>query len=284
MAKLLKGIDCANRISEELMPEIQALKASGVNPCLAILRIGENPDDLAYERGIEKRFAKLDLSIKKFVLDAGASQDAVLQAIDEINGDDSLQGALLFRPFPKEMDDELIRNALRPEKDLDGISDGSLAGIFTNSKQGFAPCTAEACVALLKHYGYEIAGKNITVLGRSLVIGKPVSMMLLNEHASVTICHSKTKEIREHCKRADIVIGAIGKAEFIDGSFVGRGQVFLDVGINVDAEGKLLGDIKLDEVEAAAEAISPVPGGVGSITTSILASHLVEACKRNIKS
>lgn len=284
MAKLLKGIDCANRISEELMPEIQALKVSGVNPCLAILRIGENPDDLAYERGIEKRFAKLDLSIKKFVLDAGASQDAVLQAIDEINGDDSLQGALLFRPFPKEMDDELIRNALRPEKDLDGISDGSLAGIFTNSKQGFAPCTAEACVALLKHYGYEIAGKNITVLGRSLVIGKPVSMMLLNEHASVTICHSKTKEIREHCKRADIVIGAIGKAEFIDGSFVGRDQVFLDVGINVDAEGKLLGDIKLDEVEAAAEAISPVPGGVGSITTSILASHLVEACKRNIKS
>ncbi|MDO4772151.1 MAG: bifunctional 5,10-methylenetetrahydrofolate dehydrogenase/5,10-methenyltetrahydrofolate cyclohydrolase [Bacillota bacterium] len=284
MAKLLKGIDCANRISEELMPEIQALKASGVNPCLAILRIGENPDDLAYERGIEKRFAKLDLSIKKFVLDAGASQDAVLQAIDEINGDDSLQGALLFRPFPKEMDDELIRNALRPEKDLDGISDGSLAGIFTNSKQGFAPCTPEACVALLKHYGYEIAGKNITVLGRSLVIGKPVSMMLLNEHASVTICHSKTKEIREHCKRADIVIGAIGKAEFIDGSFVGRDQVFLDVGINVDAEGKLLGDIKLDEVEAAAEAISPVPGGVGSITTSILASHLVEACKRNIKS
>lgn len=284
MAKLLKGIDCANRISEELMPEIRALKASGVNPCLAILRIGENPDDLAYERGIEKRFAKLDLSIKKFVLDAGASQDAVLQAIDEINGDDSLQGALLFRPFPKEMDDELIRNALRPEKDLDGISDGSLAGIFTNSKQGFAPCTPEACVALLKHYGYEIAGKNITVLGRSLVIGKPVSMMLLNEHASVTICHSKTKEIREHCKQADIVIGAIGKAEFIDGSFVGRDQVFLDVGINVDAEGKLLGDIKLDEVEAAAEAISPVPGGVGSITTSILASHLVEACKRNIKS
>ncbi len=282
MAVLLKGINAANKITEDLIEEVKKLSAKGLKPCLAILRIGENPDDLAYERGIENRFHKIGLDIKKFILNSNSKQEDVLKTIDIINNDKNVHGCLIFRPLPKEMDDNIIRNALTAEKDLDGITDSSLAAIFTNSDIGFAPCTAEACIELLKHYNYELKGKNIVVVGRSLVIGKPVAMMLVNENATVTICHSKTKNMAEICKRADIVIAAVGKAQMIDKNYASKGQIFIDVGINVDNAGNLLGDIDFDNVEPLAEAISPVPRGVGSVTTSILARHLVEACKRNI--
>ncbi len=280
MAVELRGINAANKITEELIEEVKALNEEGIRPCLAILRIGENPDDLAYERGIESRFKKIGLDIKKFVLDTASQQADVLKTIDIINNDETLQGCLIFRPLPKGMDDNIIRNALTVEKDLDGITDDSLAAIFTNSERGFAPCTAEACLELLKHYNYELTGKNIVVVGRSLVIGKPVAMMLVNENATVTICHSKTKNMAEICKKADIVVAAVGKAEMIDKNYASKGQIFIDVGINVDSAGNLVGDINFEEVEPLAEAISPVPRGVGSVTTSILARHLVKACKR----
>ncbi len=282
MATLLKGINAANKITEDLIEEVKVLNAKGIKPCLAILRIGENADDLAYERGIESRFKKIGLDIKKFVLDVDSKQEDVLKTIDIINGDSNLQGCLLFRPLPKGIDDNIIRNALKAEKDLDGITDISLSAIFTNSDVGFAPCTAEACIELLTHYNYELTGKNIVVVGRSLVIGKPVAMMLVNENATVTICHSKTKNMEELCKKADIVIAAVGKAKMIDKNYALKGQIFIDVGINVDEAGNLVGDIDFEDVEPLVEAISPVPRGVGSVTTSILARHLVKACKRNI--
>ncbi len=280
MAVELRGINAANKITEDLIEEVKVLNAEGIKPCLAILRIGENPDDLAYERGIENRFKKIGLDIKKFVLDPASKQEDVLKTIDIINNDENLQGCLIFRPLPKGMDDNIIRNALKAEKDLDGITDSSLSAIFTNSKRGFAPCTAEACIELLKHYNYELIGKSVVVVGRSLVIGKPVAMMLVNENTTVTICHSKTKNMEEVCKKADIVIAAVGKAKMIGKNYASEGQIFIDVGINVDSAGNLVGDIDFEELEPMVEAISPVPRGVGSVTTSILARHLVEACKR----
>lgn len=281
MAKILKGKECADKITGEMILELADLKKRGIHPCLAILRIGENPDDLAYERGIVSRFEKIGLGVKKILLPSEASQEDVLSKILEINRDEEVQGALLFRPFPKGMDDTLLRNALAVEKDLDGIGDRSLAGIFTGSGQGFAPCTAEACLWLLKHYEIELAGREICVLGRSLVIGKPVAMLLLAEHATLSICHSRTANLEEVCRRADIVIAAVGKAQMIGKNFVREGQVLIDVGINVDEEGNLVGDADFSEVEGIVEAISPVPGGVGAVTTSVLAKHLIEACKRN---
>ncbi len=279
--KLLKGSMVAKEITARLIEETKELKEEGIVPRLAIVRIGENPDDIAYEKGIEKRFEKIGLEIEKFILDVDSSQEDVLNTIEKINLDKNIHGALLFRPFPKKFDDNLIRNPLTIEKDLDGISDISLASIFTNTNLAYPPCTAKACIELLNYYKYDLEGMNVVVVGRSLVIGKPVSMLALNKNASVTICHSRTKNIEDICKKADIVIAAVGKANFIGKDHVSENQVFVDVGINVNEEGNLVGDINFDEVEPLAKSISPVPGGVGSITTSILASHLVEACKKS---
>ncbi len=279
MAELLKGLAVSNKIKEDLMPEIKALKEQGIRPCLAILRIGERADDLAYERGIEKSFSKPGIGIKKFLLEEEVSQKEVLNTIAEINEDDGLQGALLFRPFPKHLNDDVIRNSLSVKKDLDGISDLAMAGIFTGSRDVFPPCTAEACLELLRFYGIPLEGKKVAVIGRSLVIGKPVSMMLLSENATVTICHSRTENLREICKSSDVVLAAVGRAEMIDASYASENTVFIDVGINVNEAGNLVGDINFEEVEPVVQAISPVPRGVGSVTTSILARHLIKACK-----
>ncbi len=282
MAKLLKGIDLATKITNDLIFENSKLNEKGLEPCLAILRLGENPDDLSYEIGIEKRFAKIGIKVKKFLLDRNATQEEVLDAINKINNDNSIHSALLFRPFPATLDDTIIRNSLAIEKDVDGISDLSLASIFIGDGKAYPPCTAKACLELLKYYGYALESKNIVVLGRSLVIGKPVAMMLLKENATVTICHSRSKNIKEICKKADILIASVGKSEMIDDDYVSKGQIIIDVGINVDDDGKLKGDVNFDKVEAILEAISPVPRGVGSVTTSILAMNVIEACKRSI--
>jgi methylenetetrahydrofolate dehydrogenase (NADP+)/methenyltetrahydrofolate cyclohydrolase len=212
-----------------------------------------------------------------------ATQDELLELIGKINKDTSIHGVLLFRPLPKHMDEDKICNALSPEKDIDGITDGSLAGVFAGRPRGFAPCTAQACMAILDHFGVELKGKKVTVVGRSLVVGKPVAIMLMGRHATVTICHTRTVDMPAACRDAEILIVAAGRAGVVDSSFFSSGQTVVDVGINVDDKGKLCGDVNFEQADPIVEAITPVPGGVGTVTTSILVDHVIEAARRGLE-
>lgn len=283
MTNIMKGSPVAAKLSEDLIKEAADLKSKGINPTLAIVRVGDKEDDKSYERGAMKRCEKIGVDVKQFHLDADISQDELVKTIQEINDDNAIHGALLLRPFPKHMDDKLLRNTLLAEKDIDGITDVSLAGVFTSAETGYPPCTARACIELLHHYGHEIAGKRAVVVGRSLVIGKPIALMLLAENATVSICHSKTPDLPGICRDADIIIAAVGRANMISENHLSESQVIVDVGINVDAEGKLIGDVDYDGALDIVEAITPVPGGVGAVTTSVLAKHVIQAAKKTIK-
>ncbi|MEN6636785.1 MAG: tetrahydrofolate dehydrogenase/cyclohydrolase catalytic domain-containing protein [Clostridiaceae bacterium] len=282
MAQLLKGAEVVSALNETIKTDVAALASRGVTPTLAILRVGEKPDDLAYERGATKRAETVGVAIRQILLPETVSQESLLAEIARINADDTIHGCLMLRPLPKHIDDLRAREALLPEKDIDGITEGSLAGVFAGIKRGFPPCTAQACLEILKHYGIDPAGKRAVVIGRSLVIGKPVAMMLLGQNATVTICHTKTKDMPAETKRAEVLIVAAGRAGVIGAEYVTEGQVVLDVGINFDAAGKMTGDADFAAVEPIVGAITPVPGGVGTVTTSVLMAHVVEASKRAI--
>ena len=281
MANLLKGKDVAAAINERSKKDVEALKAKGINPTLAILRVGEREDDLSYERGATKRSNEVGVDVKVVALNKDVDKDTFYKTLDELNNDDGIHGILVFRPLPKELDNELCRNFIDPKKDVDGCSDSSLAGVFTNKDLGFAPCTAQAAIEILDYYGIDVTGKNVVVLGRSLVVGKPVAMMLTNRNATVTICHTKTINIKEITKKADIVVTATGQMESLDDSYFKEGQTVIDVGISWnETKQKLCGDVLFEKVEPIVESITPVPGGVGSVTTSVLVNHVVEAAKR----
>lgn len=282
MAELLKGKAVADALTEKNIETVKRLKAAGVEPVLAIVRIGENPSDMSYERGALKRAEKTGVTVKQFIYDESIGEAEFLAEIEKINRDNSIHGVLIFRPLPKHISDDKVRNLLVPEKDVDGITDGSLAGIFTGTHKGFAPCTARACMEIAAHYGIEFSGKKVAVLGRSLVIGKPVAMMAMEQNATVTTCHSRTgaENMKAICKESDIVIAAMGRAKMIDGSYFSEGQIVLDVGINVDEDGNLCGDVNFDDAEKTAAAITPVPGGVGAVTTAVLMLQTLEAAGR----
>ena len=283
MAEILKGKPVADAMNEELAPRIEALKVAGIVPTLAIIRVGERDDDLSYERGATKRCETLGLGLKKFVLAADCTQEELMAAINEVNADPSIHGCLMFRPLPKHLDEAAACAALDPAKDADGITQGSLYGVFANQPVGFPPCTADACMQVLAHYGYDLTGANVAVLGRSLVIGKPVSRMLQAANATVTMCHTRTRDLAAKCAAADILVVAVGRARTVGADAVAPGQVVIDVGINWDEEAqKLCGDVDFDAAEPVVAAITPVPGGVGSVTTAVLAKHVVEAAERSL--
>ena len=282
MALLLKGGEAAAAMNEKTAARVAALTAAGVVPTLAVVRMGAREDDLSYERGVMNRCAKLGIQVKHCLLEADASQDQLLEVIRDINWDNSIHGCLLFRPLPAQINDKAVREALAPEKDVDGITDASLAGVFTGSGVGYAPCTAQACVEILDHYGIPLEGKRVTVVGRSLVVGKPAAMLLDRKNATVTICNSRTRNLPELCRQADVLVVAMGKRGAIGGDCVAPGQVVVDVGIHTDENGKLCGDVRFAEAEPVAAAITPVPGGVGAMTTSVLAAHVVEAAGKGI--
>ena len=278
MAEILKGAPVAAALDVKTAEAVKALRARGITPTLGILRVGERPDDLAYERAAVKRCDKLGIATKLVTLPADVMQGALLAKIAGLNSDPGVHGVLMFRPLPAQLDEREACEALIPAKDVDGITSGSAAALYTGSGDGFAPCTAEAVVALLEHYGIELSGKNAAVVGRSLVIGRPVSMLLMGRNATVTICHSRTRELADCTRRADIVVAALGKAESLGVDSFSAGQTVVDVGINYsEAKGKLVGDVNFDAVEPIVAAISPVPAGVGSVTTAILARHVVQA-------
>ena len=282
MAKLLLGKEVNASINEEIKAKVETLKAQNITPTLGIIRIGEREDDIAYERGATKRCETLGVAYEKFLLPADAEEEEVLKTIDQVNKSEKIHGVLLFRPLPKHLNEEKIVNALAVEKDVDGITDLSMAGVFMGKDMGYAPCTPSACMKVLDHYGIDCTGKKAVVIGRSLVVGKPAAMMLVKKNATVTICHTRTVDMPSVAREADIIIVAAGRAGVVGADYVKAGQVVIDVGINVNAEGKLCGDVDYAAVEPIVDAITPVPGGVGSVTTSVLVGHVVEAAMRKV--
>ena len=280
MATILKGAPVVAAMNEANAARCAALKARSVTPTLAVVRVGARPDDLSYEKGVLTRCGKVGVEVKQFLLPEDAAQEQLLDVIAQVNADPAIHGCLLFRPLPKQFDDRTIRAALAPEKDIDGITDGSLAGVFTNSAIGYPPCTAQACLEILKYYQVPLSGKRVVVVGRSLVVGKPAAMMLDRENATVTLCNSRTRNLPALCQEADVVVVAMGKQGAIGGEHLRAGQVVVDVGIHVNGEGKLCGDVRFDEAEPLVEAVTPVPGGVGTVTTSVLVGHVVEASEK----
>lgn len=280
MAEILKGAPVAAALSEELIARAEKLKQAGTVPTLAILRLGERPDDISYETGAMKRCDKIGIAVKHFLLPEDCTKERLLDTIREINADGSIHGCLMFRPLPDKDMEAAACALLAPEKDVDCMTSGSLASVFTGKGAGYPPCTAQACIELLDHYGVSLTGRRVAVIGRSLVIGKPVAMMLQQRNATVTMCHTRTVDMPGVCRGAEIIIAAAGKAGVVDRTFAAPGQVLVDVGINVDENGKLCGDVKFDELEPVAAAITPVPGGVGAVTTAVLAKHVIEAAEK----
>ena len=283
MAELLKGAPVAKAITLDLTERAAKLAQRGVTPTLAIVRVGNRPDDISYEKGAMKRCAACGVAVRRRILPENADTASLLAIINDINNDSGVHGVLLFRPLPKHIDEDAVCAALDSAKDMDGITEGSMAGIFSGSGKGYPPYTAQACIEILDHYGIDIAGKRAAVMGRSNVIGKPVAMLLLKRNATVTICHTKTKEPEKICSEAEILIAAAGKAGVIGKGHVSQGQVVLDVGINVTEDGKITGDVDFEAAEPVVAAITPVPAGVGSVTTAVLAKNVVTAAERSLE-
>lgn len=280
MIVLLKGRPVAKAITETLIPRTVMLRQKGICPCLAIIRIGACPDDIAYENSAVKRCGEIGIEVQQIVLQQGICQNELMDVIANINTDPTIHACLLMRPLPEQLDAKAVCSALKPEKDVDGISPGSMAKVYSGSGEGYAPCTAESCMEMLNYYGLNPSGKRAAVIGRSLVIGRPIASLLMAANATVTICHSKTRNMPEIVREADIVVAAVGRAESIGKECFRKDQVVLDVGINwSEVKQKIVGDVDFDEVEPLVSAISPVPGGVGSVTTAILCKHVIEAAE-----
>ena len=283
MAKQLLGKEVNASLNERIKAQVAELQAKGVNPTLGIIRVGENPSDISYEKGATKRCETLGVACEKILLPEDVSQEELLAVIDKVNKDDRIHGVLLFRPLPKHLNQAVIENALDPAKDVDCMTDGSMSGVFTGKKVGFPPCTPQACMEILDHYGIDCTGKKAVVIGRSLVVGKPAAMMLIKKNATVTVCHTRTVDMPSVTREADIIIVAAGRAGVVGADYVKPGQIVIDVGINMNDEGKLCGDVDYAAVEPIVDAITPVPGGVGSVTTSVLVGPVVEAAARTLE-
>ncbi|MCD7952247.1 MAG: bifunctional 5,10-methylenetetrahydrofolate dehydrogenase/5,10-methenyltetrahydrofolate cyclohydrolase [Synergistaceae bacterium] len=279
MTDILKGKPVVDSLNLHLKSRSEELRALGAEPTLAIIRVGENNDDITYERSAVKCCEAAGVGIKKFHFEESVTQEEIIGLVHSINADISVHGVLILRPLPAHIDDRAVCRALAPEKDIDGITEYSMAGLYSDKKIGFAPCTAEACIDMLDHYNIQIEGRRAVVVGRSFVVGKPVAMMLLRRNATVTTCHTRTTELAKICREADILVVAIGKAKLLGADYLSPRQVIVDIGINLDEEGNLCGDVDYGAAEGRVKAITPVPGGIGRVTTAVLAKHVVEACQ-----
>lgn len=277
MAIHMSGIPVAAAICEENKKQSDALREKGINPTLAIVRVGARGGDLAYEKSAMARCELSGVDVVNRVFEENVTEEEFLAAISDISADDSIHGCLIFRPLPKHIDEMKVAAALGPAKDVDGSTDLSLAGVFTGTDSGFAPCTAQACIEILKHYEVPVSGKHAVVLGRSLVIGRPVAMMLMNMNATVTICHSRTENLKEFTKGADIIIAATGKADMVDESYLGEGQTIIDVGVTPVADGSLHGDVQAAAAEAKAARVTMFEDRIGGVTASVMVKHVIEA-------
>jgi methylenetetrahydrofolate dehydrogenase (NADP+)/methenyltetrahydrofolate cyclohydrolase len=282
-ADVIKGIEVVKAMKQDHLARVRKLRDGGLTPCMAIVRIGAREDDLAYERTAVNRCERTEIDRKIFEFSEDVSSDEFIESFMQINNDDSIHGIMLFRPFPKHIDEKKVLEVMKPEKDIDGMTDENLVKIFKGDETGFAPCTAEAVIRILDFSGIDLTGKNVALIGRSLVVGKPLMMMLIKRNATVTVCHTRTEDIASVCKKADIVIAAAGQAKMVSSKFVGAGAIVIDVGINVDEMSRLCGDVDFDNVSEIAGMITPVPGGVGTVTTALLAEHVIKACEHTCK-
>jgi len=280
MGQILDGKLVATSLKEESAAFATELRAKGIIPKLTIVRVGANSSDLSYERGALKRMEACNIDTEVKELPEDITQDDFIKALKEVNEDKNTNGILVFRPLPKQLDEEVIKYVIAPEKDVDCFSPTNVAKVMEGDKTGFAPCTPTAVMEILSYYKIDLKGADAVVLGRSMVVGKPVAMLLLGENATVKITHSKTKDLPQVCAKADILVAAIGRGKMVTEEYIKEGAVVVDVGINVDENGKLCGDVDFANCIDKASLLTPVPGGVGSVTTSVLAKHVIKACKR----
>ena len=271
----LRGAPVARAIMDKTAGEITRLAQAGIMPKLAVFRVGSREDDIAYERSIIKRFSAAGAAVEVMALSEDAMQEELEAAVRRAADDESVHGILVFSPLPKKFNAGRIRMLIPAEKDVDGMTDASLAGVFRGDKNAFAPCTAQAVVEILRYYGMEnLAGKRVTVVGRSTVVGKPLAILLLGMNATVTVCHTKTADTAAECRRADVVIACAGQARMVTDEYMSAGQTIIDVGINADGDG-ICGDVDYAAAQSIVAAATPVPGGVGAVTTAVLLSHTV---------
>lgn len=276
--KIISGKEVAEHITAELKNKAESLKKSNKRlPKLVIIRVGEKPDDLSYLKGAVKRMDMIGVIHKEVHFEENVSKEEFYKEFDEINNDESVDGILVLRPLPKHLDEDRLMNTINPKKDIDAISPVSLGKIMTGDKNGFAPCTAAGVIEILKYAGVKIRGKKVTIIGRSNVVGRPLALLFVSEDATVTVCHSFTADVKQAGKNAEILVASCGKAKLINSEYVAENAVVIDVGINFDENGKLCGDVDINDIEAVAAACTPVPGGVGAVTTSMLAKQLLLA-------
>lgn len=278
---LLKGKPVADQIRIEIREAVESCMQSGrALPKLAILRAGCRPDDIAYENRVLKNCSELGILAEVVEVDDNINMVNFINELQQLNEDQNIHGILIFRPLPKQLDMDLVSRTIKPEKDIDCMSPVNAEKVFLGDKSGIAPCTPEAVIEILKFYGYDLEGKHVAVVNRSMVLGKPLTMLFLNENSTVTLCHSKTKNLPEVTANADIVVTGAGKSKFFGKDFFSIDSVIVDVGINTDEAGNLCGDVNFDEVVESVSAISPVPGGVGTVTSMILLKHVIRAMEQ----
>ena len=275
----LDGKPVVNLLRENMKQRISKLAGQGVTPTMQIIRVGEREDDIAYERGILKNCEIMGMEGRIKCLPMDVSLRELIDIITVSNKDKNIHGIMLFRPLPKHLDMDIIRTAIEPVKDIDCMSPVNLEKVFEGNTEGYAPCTAKAVIELLRYYKIELKGANVTVVGMSLVVGKPLAMLLLNEKATVTVCHSQTKMMSLVTSKADITVVAIGKAKYMKDEYFNLDSIVVDVGINDAGDGKICGDVDYELVFDKVRAITPTIGGVGAITTTILLEHVVKACE-----
>lgn len=278
----LRGLPVVNALNDELKRDILDLSKAGVTPTLAIVRVGDRADDLAYERSAIKRFSSVGANIKVVELASDVTQQQLEDMVISLNEDKSVHGILIFRPLAKHLTENRIKQIISLEKDVDCMSFLGCAGVFIGDKNIYPPCTPKAVVELIDHYGIEVSGKKVVIVGRSLVVGKPLAMLLLSKNATVTICHTKTANLPGECKKADILIAAAGSAKMIKADYVKEGQIVIDVGINMDGD-VMCGDVDYENIATIVKSITPVPGGVGTVTTAVLLKHTVDSAFRALK-
>jgi len=277
-AKLLTGKEVAQKMDLDIQAEVQTLKGKGVNPALKIMIVGEAPDSLAYANSAKKMAEKNGIVCDIEQLPGTTSQDEFVTVLKARNADKAIHGIIVMRPFPKQISEDVVKHILAPEKDIDCFNPVNAGKVMAGDLTGFPPATPQAVMEMLRFYNIPMSGKEAVVIGRSMVVGKPQAMLLLGENATVTVCHSKTQDLPGVCRRADILVAAIGKAKMITPNYVKQGATVMDVGINVEGD-KLFGDVDTEPAKEVAGAITPVPGGVGTVTTRVLLKHVVKAAK-----
>lgn len=285
MAKILSGKEVAAALKEDLLKRTAALKDKGVTPTLAIVRVGEKESDIAYEKGAMKKSETLGIAVKNVILPADVSEEKLIAAIEELNNDKSVHGVLLFRPLPEHLNYDRVCNTLVAEKDVDAMTTINSGLVYDGSEDGFPPCTAQAVMEILDYYEIPVKSAKVALVGWGAVVGKPLSVLLLNRFATLSVCHIFTKDVSTPCKDAEIIISAAGKAGLVGEKHLAKGQIVIDVGINADPNnpGKIVGDVDYAYAENLVDAITPVPGGVGSVTTSVLAKHVIMAAEKTLR-